>query len=73
MQRFIAGGFSIAAALEPQATPEQHQLKAPVLAGVDFKAAGHGAQLLGMDYLKDSLVGAMRQPAGTVPNPAGPD
>lgn len=41
-----AGG---AAALEPQATTQQHQLEGPVLAGLDGKAAGHGVQLRTMD------------------------
>jgi len=49
----------------------KHQLKAPVLSGVDFKAAGHGVQLLNEQHLKDSPVTGERQPSGSVRDPAG--
>jgi len=41
-----------------------------MLAGVDFKAAGHGVQLLGIRYQQDSPAVSGRQLAGTVPDPA---
>ena len=46
VQGLIPRQLSIAAAFQPQTAPQQHQLEAPVLAGLDFKAAGHGVQLL---------------------------
>ena len=49
VQGLITRATGGAAALEPQATAQQHQLKGPVLAGLDGKAAGHGLQLLTMD------------------------
>jgi hypothetical protein len=44
----IPWSLRIAAAFQAKTAPQQHQLEAPVLAGLDFKAAGHGVQLLGV-------------------------